>query len=356
MSKHLLTRRQALGGMAALIAGHSLARGRPGPDAGAGAAGPDPGIESSPRLAPRTELVLVREFEDSARFVLPGPVFSTIAGGDHRAFARITVRPRVMIPTLDMDLSVEILGTRLPTPILVGPVSDQRRYHADAELATARGASAGKAAMVVSSRSSVPIERVAAEAKTPLWFQADAEPGAKARIDRAVAAGCKAVCVTLGAVNSQAEFRPDWAAIAELRRGIGVPVLVKGILAPAEAEAAVRSGVQGIIVSGHGRPGAPASITALPPVLDAVGGRVPVLVDGGFELGVDIFKALAFGARGVLVARPAMWGLAAYGADGVQSVLEMLQCDLGRAMAMCGNPTVPSLDRSRLRIHARESA
>jgi 4-hydroxymandelate oxidase len=147
----------------------------------------------------------------------------------------------------------------------------------------------------------------------------------------------------------------DWAGVAAIGRDSGVPVLVKGITTPDAARIALEHGVEGLIVS-HYR-GLPASdsgaaVVALPAIVDAVGGRVPVLADGSFRRGTDILKALALGARAVLIGRPVMWGLAAYGADGVRGVIEMLQTELARYMAMCGQSNLQMLDRSILRVHA----
>ena len=147
----------------------------------------------------------------------------------------------------------------------------------------------------------------------------------------------------------------DWTAVDAIKQGINVPVLVKGIATPDDARLALKHGVQGVIVSNYGGlvgPVRDAPILALPAIVDAVQGDVPVLVDGSVRRGTDIIKALAFGARAVLVGRPAMWGLAAYGASGVQGVLEMLQTELARYMGMCGVSTVKALDRSVLRVHA----
>ena len=259
----------------------------------------------------------------------------------------------MMIPTMNMDLGVDLFGDRLFTPIVVGPVSEQKRFNPEAEVATARGATAGKAALMVSSRSSVPIEQIAAEAKTPLWYQVWAEADAKALVQRAVKAGCRAVCVTLGAAPGAAAAvaEPDWAAIDGLRQGLSVPLMVKGIMTPAEAKTALQHGAQAIVVSNWGGANKGAPILALASIVDAVAGKVPVLVDGSFRLGVDIYKALAFGAQGVLIGRPAMWGLGAYGAVGVQTVVELLQGELGRTMGMCGNPNLKSLSRTFLTIH-----
>jgi 4-hydroxymandelate oxidase len=356
MSDNKLTRRQLVGSVSSIIAASTLAQGQQGAKpaistAKASLRTTDPG----PRLAPAGELALVRDFEDNAKIKLSSPVFSTIAGTDHREFDRITLRPRMMIPTKDMDLSVELFGDKLFTPILIGPVSDQKRYHPDAELGTVRGAAAGKAAVVVSSRSSVPIEQIAAEAKTPLWYQVWAEADAKAQIQRAVKAGVRAVVITSGtATGAIASPSPDWAAIDSLKQDLSVPVLVKGVMTPADAKTALQHGVQGIIVSSWGTASKTAPIMALAPIVDAVGGKVPVLVDGSFRLGTDIVKALAFGAQAVLVSRPAMWALAAYGAPGVQAMLELLQSELARAMGMMGNSKPNTLTRKALKIHASQ--
>jgi isopentenyl diphosphate isomerase/L-lactate dehydrogenase-like FMN-dependent dehydrogenase len=239
-------------------------------------------------------------------------------------------------------------------PILVGPAALLNRFHPDGELAMVRGASAAKAAMVVASRSSQPVGKIAAEAATPLWFQADPDqdPSAvRSRVEEAVKCGCKAVCLTLG-VAGQPSW--DWSAIDRLRKGLTVPFLLKGVLSPEEAQKAVERGVQGIIVSsyrGSTGSGLATPIEMLPSIAEAVGGKIPVLIDGSFRRGSDALKALALGARAVLLGRPPLWGLAAYGADGVRQVLQLMQGELARDMAMCGRANVKSVDRSIVRIH-----
>ena len=301
-------------------------------------------LEAAGRIAPRAELVNVPEFEVMAQRKLAATTFSTIADGDRRAFERIIFRPRMLVNTTKLDLSVDLFGEKLFAPIIVGPASDQQRYHPEAELATARGAAAGKAVMVISDRSSQPIEKIAA-AKGSLWYQvypqAEMDP-VLTRVQQAVKAGCKVVCLTVGT-----PYRPEgaplpgklatlgdphmsWSVVDRLRQAAKTPIVLKGIMSPDEARAAVEKGVQGIVVSNHGGvvPGLASPIEVLPSVVAAVGGRIPVLIDGGFRRGSDIVKALALGARAVLVTRPALWGLAAYGADGVQGVIELLQSGL----------------------------
>jgi len=324
--------------------------------------------EPEGRIAPRADLANVLEFEDVAQRMLASTVYAPISGGDRTFFDRITLRPRMMIPTLEMDESIDLFGTKMFAPIMVGPVARQQQYHPEGELATARGAAAAKAVMVASSDSSQPIEKIAAEAKAGLWYQAFPEAdmtASKNRIQAAVKAGCKAVCITVGAWMRDQKGAPgpaqlakapafSWTMIDQIRQGLTVPVLVKGIMTPEEADAAVKRGVQGIVVSNYGGilvPGMATSIEVLPSIVDAVGGRVPVLVDGGFRRGSDIFKALAVGATAVMIGRPAMWGLAAYGADGVQGVVEMLQTELGRDFGHCGTPTVKSVTRSHIKVH-----
>ena len=148
----------------------------------------------------------------------------------------------------------------------------------------------------------------------------------------------------------------NWTLVDTLRRGIGVPVLLKGIMSPEEAGLAVKHGIQGVIVSNYGgllTPGLAAPMSVLPLIVEAAGGKAVVLIDGGFRRGSDILKALALGARAVLLGRPPLWGLAAYGAEGVQTVLEMLQGELARTMAMCGAANLKAIRPEMVRIHRR---
>lgn len=317
----------------------------------------------APRLPPRDELVNTLEFEEVARLTLPANVFATIAGGDRTAFDRITFRPRMLVPTVDLDLSVDLLGQRHFAPILVGPVADQRRYHSEGEIALVRGASAARAGVVISSRSSAPIGEIVAQAKTPVWFSvyAEADPNTPKQVQQAVAAGCQAVCITIGATPDGSRFtraRIDWKAVDQIRRGLEVPIVIKGVMTATDAKTALDQGARGIVVSDHGGaiPGMPAPIETLSSVADVVADRATVLIDGSFRRGTDILKALVLGADGVLIARPVMWGLAAYGAAGVQSVLELLQTTLGRNMAMLGAPNLKGLTRSMVKIHRRTSS
>ena len=345
-----------LGSVGTVIAGASVVQAQQGakPAAPAGAkpaapARPRPTIDSGPRVAPVNDLVLVREFEDSARLKLPRAVFSTIAGTEHEGLDRITLRPRMMIPTTDMDLSVSLFGDQLFTPIVVGPVSEQKRFHADAELGTVRGAAAGKAAVVVSSRSSVPIEQIAAEAKTPLWYQVWAEADAKAQVQRAVKAGVRAVVVTLGAAPgaAAAPAEPDWAAIDGLRQGLSVPLVVKGIMTPAEAKTALQHGVQGIVVSNWGGASKGAPILALASIVDAVA-REGAGADGR-QRAVRNGRREGAGVRGAGGADCAAGDVGAGGLRGRR------RADGGRDAADRTRPGDGDDGQSRRRSHSRAS-
>jgi 4-hydroxymandelate oxidase len=319
------------------------------------------------RLAPWDQLVNTFEFEEQARRVLAPAVASLIADRldmsgervDRQAFDRITLRPRMLVPTLDLDLTVTLFGDSVIAPIVVAPVADQKRFHPDGEAATVQGASLAKAPVILSSRSSVPLADLVARSATPLWYQVfAADSAAKQQMRAAADAGCRAICVTVAvkppAAGAAAEpARVDWTAVGTLASGSRVPVIVKGVMTLADAKAALQPNVQGIVVSNYGGAAAPGDTLApLPAIVDFVAGRVPVLVDGGFRRGTDIVKALAFGAQAVLVGRPVMWGLAAYGAEGVRGVIEMLQTELARYTAMCGRSRVDQLKRDVLRVHA----
>ena len=302
------------------------------------------------RIAPARELANTFEYEAMAQRCLSAAAFAEIAGSDRSALERITLRPRMMVNTTHLDLTTELFGQSLFAPILVGPTSGQKRVHPEGELATVRGASAAKTAMVVCGRASYPFKEIAAQSATTLWYQVIPEPDAAAErrgIDEAVALGCKALCITIGGT--------DWSAIDRLRQGLRIPVVLKGIMSPEEARAAIGKGIDGIVVSNYGRPasGLAAPIEVLPAIVEAVAGKVPILIDGSFRRGTDILKALALGARAVMLGRPPLWALAAYGSTGVQAVLEMLQNELARSMAMCGRPNLKSLDPSLVKIHAR---
>ena len=302
---------------------------------------------------PLDELVNAFEFESVAGRKLDPATFSEITGSEREAFERITFRPRMMVNTTRLDLSLELFGARLFAPIVVGPVADQKRFFAQGELATVRGASAANAAVVISSRASYSVSDIAAQSKTTLWYQIYPEPDPIPQAREAVNAGFKAIFLTLGASKEQSA---DWKMIDRLRSATGVPVILKGVMSAEEAKIAARNGIEGIIVSNysaHQATSMAAPLEVVSEIAGAAGGRVSILLDGSVRRGSDILKALALGARAVLLGRPPMWALSAYGADGVQRILEMLQTELARDMAMCGKPNLEAIDGTVLKIHRR---
>ena len=335
--------------------------------------------------------------EQTARGRLDPAVYDYLAGGadaeltladNLAAWARLRLRPRVLRDVRRVDTATTILGTPLPTPILVAPTAYHELVHPEAEAATAAGAAAAGGLMVLSTQSNRSLEEVARHAPgAPRWFQVyvHVDHGfTEELVGRAAAAGYSALVLTadlpvlgnrLRDVRNRLAFPPGMvlgnaverfgaggadavahasrfdaglepATIAWLRDRSGLPVLVKGVLRGDDAEAFVAAGAAGIVVSNHGGrqlDTALAAADALPEVVAAVDGRVEVLVDGGVRRGTDVVKALCMGAGGVLVGRPVLWGLATGGADGVRAVLLGLQEELLRAMALCGAVSLAEL-------------
>ena len=352
MSVHRFTRRDAFAGLGALVGNAS------------GAGRQDDTATRRPRLVPRDELVNLLEFEEMARVTLPDAAYAAIAGSNREAFDRMSLRPRVFVRSSTLDLTTELFGERMFAPILVAPISEQQRFHPDGELATVQGASEASTTMLLSSQSSHPVERIARQAETTLWYQVDAnaERGTvRTQIHQAVDAGCKAVCIDVGARPSDqfppsGAAGPDWRMVDALREGLDVPLLLKGIMKPEDARGAMENGLSGVVVSSGGvARDDPSPVEMLAPVVDAVEGQIPVLIDGSFRRGTDVIKALALGATAVLLGRPPMWGLAAYGAQGVRAVLTMLQTELARTMINVGKPTMDMLGRDLVKIHSRAS-
>jgi len=340
-----VTRREALAGYAGLMASALRAQRLVG--------------EAPGRIPPVAELLNALEFESVAERKLGSLAFAQIAGTERAALDRITFRPRMMVDTTKMDLSSELFGQSLFTPILVGPLAEQKRFHPEGEVAMMRGASAAKAVMVVSGGSSMPLQQIASAAAGPWWYQVYLQKDmgrVRTAVRDATALGCKVLCVTMGSIDDGATAGVDWRAIDQLRQGLTIPVVLKGVMSPEEAMKAISSGIQGIVVSSYSPravPGTASSIEVLASIATAVAGRVPVLVDGSIRLGGDVLKALALGAQAVLVGRPALWGLAAYGSDGVRTVVELIQSGFARDMAMCGKVNLKAIDRSVVTVHRR---
>ena len=333
-------------------------------------------------------LVNLDDYERAAAERLePGPLAYYRGGAndeltlaDNRAaFGRWAIVPRVLRDVSTVDSSVEIFGRKWPSPIWIAPTAFHRMAHPDGELATARAAAARDVTFAVSTSSSSDLAEVA-EAGGRRWFQVYllADPGARrSLVERAVRAGYEALVLTvdlprvgrrerdirIGFAVPEDVAVPNIAAAAglPLAEGLnvaftermtwddltwltafGLPVVVKGVLHPDDARLAVEQGAAAVDVSNHGGrqlDGAIASLDALPAIVEAVAGRVPVLMDGGVRRGTDVLKAWALGAAAVGIGRPVLWGLAVNGEAGVGHVLDLLTAELQLAMALAGCPT-----------------
>lgn len=347
------------------------------------------------------------EYETLANQQLPQMARDYYASGawdeitlrDNRvAFDRYKLRPRMLAGVSQRDLSTQVLGQFLPLPILIAPMAFQCLAHPDGEIATAKAAAKLGSVMVLSTLSTKSIEDVASfRTQTPQWFQlyVHRDRGlTRALVERAYAAGFQALCLTVDTplvgrrerdTRNQFTLPPEmelanlstltdleipykagesglfayfaeqidpgltWADLAWLESISPLPVVVKGILRGDDAIRAVEHGAKAIIVSNHGGrqlDGALASIDALGEVVAAVGDKVDVLVDGGIRRGTDILKALALGAKAVLLGRPVLWGLAIGGEAGVQHAIELLRDELDLAMALSGCAKLHDIDSS----------
>jgi 4-hydroxymandelate oxidase len=352
----------------------------------------------------------LHDYETLAEQQMAPEVWDTYAQGSEdeitlrancSAFAAIWLRPRVLVDVCQCDTSTTVLGTLISLPVLIAPTSVHQLAHPQGELATARAARAAGTLMVASTLSSRSLEETAAAAEgSPLWFQLYIyRDRALTRhlLERVECAGYRAIVLTVDApyIANRERDRynhftlPDglqfgnfagrgccedasltwqtrgerevltWEIIAWLRAATQLPILLKGILTAEDAARAVCAGVDGIIVSNHGGrqlDGVLPTIEALPEVVEAVHGRCEVYMDGGVRRGTDVLKALALGARAVLIGRPVIWGLAVNGEAGARDVFKILQDELTLAMRLAGCPTIASIDRSLVKTVGAENA
>lgn len=303
---------------------------------------------------------------------------------------RIRLKPRILVNVSKIDLKTEILGQPLDMPILLAPAAFHRLWHKDGELATVDGASRAGITMVTSTYATESAANLCRVATRPVWFQLYTQPDrgvTHAILQQAEAAGCKAVAVTvdtpvLGVRNREARsdfglppgitlpnlppLSPGaapfngygltnptltWADIEWLCAVAEIPVWLKGVINPDDALRAVSAGVAGVIVSNHGARNLdtlPSTAEALPRIVEKVQGKLPLLVDGGIRRGTDVLKALAMGAKAVLIGRPYLHGLAIAGAEGVARVVQILRDELEAVMALTGRRSIAEIDHSVL--------
>jgi 4-hydroxymandelate oxidase len=298
---------------------------------------------------------------------------------NHEAYEKIRLKPRALVDVSKLDTRVTLFGEELPYPILLAPTGGQKFVHPEGELAAVRGAATAKAPYVISSSASMRVEDIAKGAATPVWFQIYVQRDrgfTRELIQRAEDAGCGALELTVDSPTFGARNREDrakgelperelpnlkgkdyldptltWKDVEWLQSFAKRPILLKGVLNPEDAEIGVKAGVAGIVVSNHGARNldtVPATIDALPAVVERVAGRVPVLVDGGIRRGTDVLKALALGATAVQIGRPYLWGLGIAGSEGVARVVGILRREFELAMMLAGRPSLKSIDRTVL--------
>ena len=332
---------------------------------------------------------------------------------NREGFTRYSIRVRRLIDVSKIDTSTSLLGVKWETPILLCPVGSQKAFHPEGEIAVARAAKAKNHLQVLSTVTTSSVEDVIAARGAPVWFQLYHRQDwnqTKQMVKRAEAAGCPAVVFTvdlLGGSNRETLVRaarndtrqcatchlggnpapgrsgrveeadnrrrpmlaqiapgmatpevgtPTWEFVKRLKDATAMKVLLKGIVAREDAELAMEHGVSGLFVSNHGgraENSLRATIECVPEVVAGVAGRAPVIVDGGFRRGTDIFKALALGATAVGVGRPYIWGLAAFGQEGVETVLDILRAELQLVMRQAGTTSVPKITREYIVDRAR---
>jgi len=350
------------------------------------------------------EAINVFDFEPVCRKNVPPAHFGFMASGiddevtlraNREGFLKFQLRPRRLVDVSKVDMSTEILGVKYDTPIILAPVGGQKCWHEDGEIAAAKAAKAGNHLQILSTATTCSVEDVIAARGAPVWYQLYATNKwdvAKAFVTRAEKAGCPVVAVTIdrssgrnqetlfrlrrtdtrdcntchdrSSLQANMKRRPmyegvdlsgltttqssamTWDFIKRLRETTKMKIVLKGVLAWEDAVLAADAGMDGIIVSNHGAradDSGRSTIDTLPEIVEAVKGRMPILIDSGFRRGSDMVKALCMGATAVCVGRPYIWGLGAFGQAGVERVLELQRIELHDMMQQVGAPTVKHL-------------
>lgn len=403
------TRRRALCQLAAFIAGSpllewsALAAQAPAgsqPATAAPPAPPRPGIVRPPVYRDEImKVVNLHEFEELAKKKVSVQAYNYIAAGaadeltlsaNRTAFGDYWVRRKVMVDVSKIDTTVELLGRKLEHPILLGPVGLRTLMNPDGERLTARAAALTKSVLV--GVQPAVVQELAKTNEAPMWWAAtlghSTEQDAAAWARRSEEQGASALCVTVDYPYTGARDRPSrdrwesefartrvystaggsiqfqpgmldpyspdltWAWLKWARSASKLPIVVKGVLTAEDARLCVEHGAQAVVVSNHGArtlDGTAGTLHVLAEVVDAVNGKVPVLVDGGIRRGGDVIKATALGARAILIGRPYLWGLGAFGQEGVQRVIELLHGELRIALALSGAGSLSALNRSFIR-------
>jgi isopentenyl diphosphate isomerase/L-lactate dehydrogenase-like FMN-dependent dehydrogenase len=327
---------------------------------------------------PARDVLSVMDFEALAKTKLPPAHWGYMASGvddnltlqaNVAAYKTIQLRPRRLVDVSKIDTGVELFGQRFASPIFICPVGGHRMFHSDGEVATARAAKAKNAMQVLSTQTSIAVEDVIAARGGGLWYQLympQAWEDTEKLVRRVEAAGCPVLVWTIDNLAGRRDpvmfsglsgnrinpLAATWDWVGRLKKLTAMKIVIKGVETGEDARLARESGADGILVSNHGgratetlRP----TIETVPEVVDAVNNQIPVLVDGGVRRGSDAFKALAYGARAVGIGRPYTWGLASFGQEGVERVLDILNAELTLTMRQCGTPTLARITRAHVK-------
>jgi 4-hydroxymandelate oxidase len=397
-----VTRRAMLGGLVALpsLATRSLAADAVPPSRAF--------LRPAPPVTAADQVLNVMDFEALAREALPPAHFAFLATGadddrtvarNHDAFSHYEIRARRFADVSRIDASRTLYGTNWPSPIYLSAVSSQRAFHPDAELGTARAARTRSTLLMASTVASEAVEPITEARGGPVWQQLYATDDwsvTEGVVRRAERAGCPVIALTVdlqpgrnnetllramrvdsrtctdchvnnshdplrkapmfagldvSRVTAISPTSPTPAYLDRLRRLVKAKLIIKGIVTAEDARLAVEHGADGLVVSNHGgrdEETLRASIDCLPEIAAAVGGRIPVLLDGGVRRGTDVFKALALGATAVGIGRPQAWGLAAFGQSGVEAVIDILNRELVHMMRQAGTPTLAQITREHV--------
>ncbi len=365
------------------------------------------GIGADALIDTAADAINVFDFEPIAKRNLSSAHYTYMAMGvddgatllaNREGFEHLQIRPRRLVDVRNIDMGIELFGTRHASPVIIAPCGTHKMFDPEGELAVARASATRDCLQILSTVTTTSVEDVNRARGAPVWYQLYPTEDwriTEALVRRAEDSGCPVVAVTVDLPNSNREaldrFRRatnpdclachepgvegsvkrkpmfdgldlsaisntrapqmDWDFVERLKNLTSMRVVLKGIVTHEDASLALQHGVDGLIVSNHGGrviDSRRATIDSLPEVVDAIGGRIPVLVDGGFRRGTDIFKALAIGADAICIGRPYLWGLSAFGQDGVESVLDILNRELEIMMQQAGTPNLGVISRNSL--------
>ncbi|MBM3759965.1 MAG: alpha-hydroxy-acid oxidizing protein [Acidobacteria bacterium] len=372
-------------------------------------------LAASPLLAQKDDMkgiFSVMDFEARGKAAIPPAHWGYLSTGvdddatlraNRAAFDKLFLRPRRMIDVTSIDTSVTLFGEKWDTPIILAPAGSQKAYHPEGEAASARAADQAGYLQILSTVTSTPIEEIAKLHRRKIWYQlypTNVWANTERMVRRAEAVGCPVLVITVdtqGGRNTETESRSvaldsrpcsachpvtkdgkrgrrimpmfegfqtenylihnpaqTWETIKRYRSLTKMKLILKGLETSEDARLAVEHGVDGIVVSNHGARAVESgrgTLDCLPEVIDAVGKRMPVLIDGGFRRGTDIFKAMALGASAVLIGRPYLWALGAYGEPGVAKVLQILRNEFALAMRQSGTVNIAAINRTHIGFH-----